>query len=120
MGLSILFQPLESLLGYFQAERHKLSAEKNQQKDQALADINAALLATTGYLSQHKSDRRGEDDLSARWARAAASSRHFDPLLAERLQLKAFYWGDRASIKDGDVIKLKEIRQATLHLIRID
>jgi hypothetical protein len=120
MALSAVLAPLQGLLNYFQTERHHLTQERNEQKDQALADLNAALVATTQYLQRGRTSSEVETELSERWSRAARSCRHFDNNLAQQLQLKSFWWGDHASVQQSELIQLRTIQQAILHLIQID
>ena len=83
MALESLIQPLVSLLGMIQTNRQ----ENHRLKDQALADLNAALLATRTYFSEGQLSAARENELSQRWSQAAASCRHFSIPLAEQLQL---------------------------------
>src|SRR5713226_1223798 len=79
MSLSVLFGPLQDLLGKFQSERHYT----DEKRDSALLAINKALIETKRYIevseSAHSFDRNQEYALAE---------------LAERLQNKSLYWSE--------------------------
>ncbi len=93
-GLSVLFGPLQSLLGYFQRDRYY----KDEKKDAALLAINHALIETKKYLEKNRGkedpDREKEYELSELWAQAATKARYASTDLAGRLQDKSAYWSE--------------------------
>jgi hypothetical protein len=94
MSLSVLFGPLQNLLGTFQTERHY----KDEKMDAALLAINKALIETKRYQESCEGtncfDRDQEYALSQLWAEAATKSRYASGDLAARLQNKALYWSE--------------------------
>jgi hypothetical protein len=94
MSLSLLFGPLQDLLGKFQSERHYA----DEKRDSALLAINTALIETKRYIeaseNAHRIDRDQEYALAQLWAEAATKARYASTQLAERLQNKSLYWAE--------------------------
>ena len=94
MSLSVLFGPLQNLLGTFQSERRY----KDDKKDAALLAINKALIETKRYVEKSEGttsvDRDHEYQLAQLWAEAATKVRYASIDLAERLQNKSVYWSE--------------------------
>jgi hypothetical protein len=104
MSLSVLFSPLQSLLGTFQSERHY----QDDKKDEALMAINKALIETKRYIERCDrtgcSDRDQEYNLSQLWSDAATKARYASAGLAERLQNKALYWSEDLKWSSEEVL----------------
>jgi|SRR5579862_1875743 len=94
MSLSVLFSPLQSLLGTLQSERHY----QDDKMDAALTAINKALIQTKQYIEKSEGtnciDRSEEYNPSQLWSDAAAKARYASTELAQRLQNKSLYWAE--------------------------
>ena len=122
MSLSILFGPLQSLLGIFQSERHYT----DEKKDAALLAINQALVETKRYLEKSKGqncfERDQEFKLAQLWAEAATKARYASNELAARLQNKALYWSEEFKWSSEEVlskqIDIDSIQAQVLDLLK--
>ncbi|SRR6266478_1390897 len=105
MSLSVLFGPLQNLLGTFQSERHY----KDEKTDAALLAINKALIETKRYVEKsggvNSFDRNEEYNLSQLWAEAATKARHASSELAARLQNKSLYWSEDLKWSSEEVLE---------------
>jgi len=114
MSLSVLFGPLQDLLGKFQSERHYT----DEKRDSALLAINKALIETKRYIevseSAHSFDRNQEYALAQLWAEAATKARYASAELAERLQNKSLYWSEEFKWSRGEVLS-KQIDIDSIH-----
>jgi hypothetical protein len=122
MGLSVLFGPLQNLLGTFQSERHYADGKR----DAALLSINKALIETKRYIETSGDancfDRAKEYDLAQLWAEAATKARHASKELAERLQNKSLYWSEEFKWSREEVlskqIDIESIQEQVLDLLK--
>lgn len=122
MPLSVLFSPLQSLLGALQSERHY----QDEKMDAALAAINKALIQTKQYIEKSEGtnsiDRAEEYNLSQLWSDAAAKARYASTELAERLQNKSLYWAEDFKWSREEVlgkeIDIDSIQEQVLSLLR--
>lgn len=122
MSLSVLFSPLQSLLGTFQSERHY----QDDKKDAALMAINKALIETKRYIENcdrtGHPDRNQEYNLSQLWSDAATKARYARAVLAERLQNKALYWSEDLKWSSEEVlnkqIDIDSIQEQVQSLLR--
>lgn len=107
-SLSVLFSPLQSLLGTLQSERHY----QDDKMDAALAAINKALIQTKQYIEKSEgtncTDRAEEYNLSQLWSDPAAKARYASKAFAERLQNKSLYWSEDLKWSRHEVLS-KEI-----------
>jgi len=87
MSLSVLFGPLQNLLGTFQSERRC----KDDKKDAALLAINKALIETKRYVEKSEGttsvDRDHEYQLAQLWAEAATKVRYASGKASEQVGL---------------------------------
>lgn len=122
MSLSVLFGPLQALLGKFQSERHYT----DEKRDSALLAINKALIETKRYIEEsdttHALDRNQEYALAQLWAEAATKARYASTELAERLQNKSLYWSEDFKWSREEVlskrIDIDSIHDEVLNLLK--
>jgi hypothetical protein len=122
MSLSVLFSPLQSLLGALQSERHY----QDEKMDAALAAINKVLIKTKEYIETNEVgncfDREEEYNLSQLWSEAAAKARYASKELAERLQNKSLYWSEDLKWSREEVlsrqIDIDSIQEQVMILLR--
>ncbi len=122
MSLSVLFGPLQNLLGTFQSERHYT----DEKKDAALLAINKALVETKRYIEKsegtNSSDRNQEYELAQLWAEAATKARYASTQLAESLQNKALYWSEEFKWSREEVlskqIDIDSIQEQVMDLLK--
>src|SRR5688572_9786573 len=111
---SVFLRPLESLLSWFQKERHI----KSDRKDTALIAMNKAIIATKRYIEESAgkkgSNRPTEYNLAELWADAATKARHASSELAARLNDKSKYWSDSLEWSDEEVLS-KRIDLDSIH-----
>jgi hypothetical protein len=104
MSLSMMFGPLQSLLGTFQSERHYA----DDKRDAALLAINKALIETKRYIEKSGGancfDRGEEYNLAQLWAEAATKARYASTALAERLHNKSLYWSEDLKWSSAEVL----------------
>jgi len=83
--------------------------ERTEQFDKALDASLAASIATYSYLGQIREpdaihrDWAKEAELARLWGNAAVPLRHLDKDLADRCQIKAFYWTGPEGWTQGEI-----------------
>jgi hypothetical protein len=122
MSLSVLFGPLQDLLGKFQAERHYT----DEKRDAALLAINKALVETKRYIEASESEKRFDSDkeyaLAQLWAEVATNARYASAELADRLQNKSLYWSEEFKWSREEVLSkqtdIESIQPQVLDLLK--
>ncbi len=107
-GLEVLIAPLQGLLGYFQKNREMDNAGhryEEEQRQECLHAMYAALIATMRYQELNQSDRAMELELSQLWATVAIKSRTYFRESLPMFEEKARYWLEQIKWPDNVVIE---------------